>query len=260
MVCVMKNERKFGIKCCCLLLIFTACAPSPETETQRCFAAREQVEAMEAVKMDVEVEMEAAEERANGKREIWHIDADNWLEISESGGQKTWMLQKDGRQYLRSVEGAKETFPWQEMTYSMPRERRVAFEWEEEAEFVRSEKEDGLTKLSFEVPKERLLEAWEAKKEESLSDADDEMREDMMERSSRPTAMEYSCYLDEEGNLEKTSGVMKMEQPLTGEESVEMTVAETAFFTEISREEGRQKLEEVFEEAKSAIGKAAGQK
>lgn len=235
--------------CVSFVFLLSGCGASSEEEMERCKEAVSRVEAMEAVKIDSVSMMTDDGETGESRSETWHIDGENWMSVNEFAGQKTWILERDGRQYSKTMVGdnfQEEAMPWYVLDNPLEREERVKLLYEEYAVFTEAEKEGGMRVLTWEVPGEELQTAWEQEMENR--ELPEDMREDIVGSTSRPTMLQFLYYLDEDGNLEKLVANETMEERKDGEKTGTLGIASTVTYTEVSAGEAQKVMDEVYAE------------
>lgn len=227
-----------------ILLILSGCSPSADEEMERCREAMDRINQMEAVKLEASTEMTRNGETGSGSSERWMIDADHWLSVSKLEGQETWILQKDGQQYVKTLgESVPEEYQqWRVADNAASPEDKMALEYEDLMTYVKSEKTDGQTQITCEVPESDLEENWE-------NDPDiQEMSEEVRDSLSRPVSMEYTFCLDDGGNLTEMIVRDEMEERQNGEKTAALIRTSRATYSEVDPEEAQQKIDEAYAE------------
>lgn len=199
-------------------------------------------EAWEAVRVESEITLtdswEDQQTQTVTTSDKWYIDADNWASVSETNGQQTSLVCRDGKAYLITPAGSMETTAdgslWGE--YSL-----------EDMEFVREDVNDSFQYVVMQVPADRLQADWESQPTVQ------QMTEEQRAGQPRPVARQYTFHLNKVGQLSERDETIDFEyqKNLEGGGTAPATQRQqtTSSYTVIDAADAQAKIDQLWQQA-----------
>lgn len=224
------------------ILLLAGCTSEKNDPKDACAKAVEKMEAQQAVRVESEITLTDAWEDQQTQTvttsDKWYIDADNWATISETNGQQTSLVCREGTAYLVTPAGSMETTAdgslWGE--YSL-----------EDMEFVRQDVNDSLQYVVMQVPADKLQADWESQPTVQ------QMTEEQRAGLPRPVARQYTFHLNKVGQLSERDETIdfEYEKQLEGGGTAAATQRQqtTSSYTVIAAEDAQAKIDQIWQQA-----------